>query len=192
LKSTDPFAIPAPVAETVVSATDVLVELGLATGFLVLIIALHGWFLTGVSKAFSSRFALMNRTTPRWRVNILMSLTIAVLVAIHLFETLVWTVPLWWMGLLGDFRRAYSFVLEAYTTLGETTLAMPERFRLIPPIIATSGLFTFGWTGSVLVYVMSEILKLEASRTRHDVREAEGSAPARDGRDDPARGPFGA
>ena len=34
---------------------------------------------------------------------------------------------------------------------------MPETWRLAGPMIAISGLFTFSWTGSVLVYVMTEI-----------------------------------
>jgi hypothetical protein len=36
-------------------------------------------------------------------------------------------------------------------TLGETSTVLPEKFRAIGPMIAISGLFTFGWTGSSLV-----------------------------------------
>ena len=48
-------------------------------------------------------------------------------------------------------RDSYYFVLESYTTLGEGNVTLPDRWRLLGPIIGMSGLFTFGWTGSVLV-----------------------------------------
>ena len=61
-------------------------------------------------------------------------------------------------------RDSYFFVLESYTTLGEGSVALPDRWRLIGPIIAMSGLFTFGWTGSVLVSIMNEFGKLDRAR----------------------------
>lgn len=64
--------------------------------------------------------------------------------------------PIWHFGLIPNFRDAYYFVLESYTTLGESTVTLPEAWRLGGPIIAISGLFTFSWTGSVLVYVVTE------------------------------------
>jgi hypothetical protein len=55
-------------------------------------------------------------------------------------------------------------VLESYTTLGEGSVELPERWRLIGPIIAISGLFTFGWTGSLLVSIMTDFNKLDRDR----------------------------
>ena len=40
-------------------------------------------------------------------------------------------------------RDSYYFVLESYTTLGEGTVSLPDRWRLIGSIMAMSGLFTF-------------------------------------------------
>ena len=141
-------------------------ELGLTTLVLVLIIVVHGWCLNRVSKLFSTRFALYTPRTPRWRVSLLMGTTIALLVIIHLFETFVWTVPIWRLGMIPNLRNAYYYVLEAYTTLGEGNVALPNEWRLAGPVIAISGLFTFGWTGSVLVYVMGQIGRLHAERSR--------------------------
>ena len=56
-------------------------------------------------------------------------------------------------------------------------VALPDRWRLIGPVIAISGLFTFGWTGSVLVYVMGQTGKLHAERSKAAARAA---APARE------------
>lgn len=145
-------------------------ELAFATLILILIIVVHGWSLNRVSKLFSSRFALYTTRTARWRVNVLTSATIAFLVMIHLSETFIWTVPIWRFGIIPNLRDAYYCVLEAYTTLGEGNVTLPENWRLAGPMIAISGLFTFGWTGSVLVYVMGQIGKLHSESSRESAR----------------------
>ena len=180
----DHIPIPPVVLDLVVTAGDVIVELAVATAFLILIIAIHGWCLTLASGRFSRRFALMDWRTPVWRINLVMSATIATLVTIHLCEAAIWATPLFALGTTRNFRDAYSYVLEAYTTLGEAQVVLPTKFRLLAPVIAVSGLFTFGWTGSALVYVMTQVLRLEAVRAR---RKAAGSATA----PDDGKGPFG-
>ena len=143
-----------------------LVELAIATAILVPVIVFHGWCLGLVSRGFSTRFALYTPATPGWRPRLVIGITIASLVVIHLVETLLWTVPILWLDVMTNFRDAYYYVLEAYTTLGEGNVALPDRWRLVGPVIAISGLFTFGWTASVLVYVMGEAGRLHADRSK--------------------------
>lgn len=163
-----PPDVTAVASEATAALTNPVVELALATLILIPIIVVHGWCLGRVSKLFSTRFALYTPATPGWRVSVLSSATIALLVVIHLLETLLWTIPLTTLGMIDTFRDAYYYVLEAYTTLGEGTIALPDEWRLIGPVIAISGLFTFGWTGSVLVYVMTQIGKLHAERSKDE------------------------
>lgn len=170
-----PPASATAVTEVATNLTDSMVELLLATLVLVPVIVVHGWLLGRTSKIFSTHFALYTPETARWRVTVLVGLTITSLVFIHLLETLLWTVPLLWLGIISNFRDAYYYVLEAYTTLGEGTLYLPDQWRLVGPVIAISGLFTFGWTASVLVYVMNQTGKLHAARSK---AAAEGAASA--------------
>ena len=92
---------------------------------------------------------------------------------LHLIETLIWAAPLYVSGIIPNLRDAYYYVLESYTTLGEGNISLPYAWRLIGPIIAISGLFTFGWTGSVLVNVMSDFMKLDKDQSNNDHRKAE-------------------
>ena len=82
----------------------------------------------------------------------------------HLVETLLWAVPIYSAGLIPGLRDSYYFVLESYTTLGEGNVNLPDSWRLLGPIIAMSGLFTFGWTAGVLVSIMTEFGKFERMR----------------------------
>jgi hypothetical protein len=113
----------------------------------------------------------MNSATPHWRVNLLLAFTIGSLAILHFVETLIWAIPVSLIGLIPSMRDSYYFVLESYTTLGEGTVSLPDRWRLIGPIIAISGLFTFGWTGSVLVNVMTDFGKLDRIRAKKRVTE---------------------
>ena len=157
--------------------SDPLIELGLATFVLVIIIVLHGYLLGRASKFFSVRHALYTPATSRWRASALTGVTIAMLVAIHLLETVLWTVPILQFGILHNFSDAYYYVLETYTTLGEGNVSLPTQWRLVGPVIAISGLFTFGWTASVLVYVMNESGKLQAARTKAAVAGKSAAGP---------------
>lgn len=151
-------------------------EIGFSLIVLVLVISVHGWFMATISRQFGARFAKFNIHTRQWRVSLLMGVTIALLALSHLFETLLWAAPIWLMGIIPNLRDAYFFVLEAYTTLGETSVQLPHDWRLAGPMIAISGLFTFSWTGSVLVYVMTEIgrrhSRVDAQAARHAVPPA--------------------
>jgi hypothetical protein len=136
--------------------SDSIIEICVGMFFLVLVIFIHGAGMRFVNRRFSIAWARVNERTPHWRLNLILGTAIGSLAAIHLFETLVWAVPISAAGIIPKMRDSYYYVLESYTTLGEGNVSLPERWRLLGPIIAISGLFTFGWTGSVLVSIMNK------------------------------------
>ena len=148
------------------SAPNPVLEIVLGTLIMIVVIFVHGVGIRVINQRFSASWINVNRATPLWRINLLLTFTIGSLAALHFAETLVWAAPVSLMGFIPSMRDSYYFVLEAYTTLGEGTVSLPDRWRLIGPIIAMSGLFTFGWTGSVLVSIMSEVGKLDRSRAK--------------------------
>ena len=151
-------------ADSGIMRPNTLTELGFCLIVVVIMISVHGWCIGSVSRRFATRMETLSRTAAGWRISLLVSVTIASLALVHLLETLIWVFPIWWMGLIPTFRDTYLYVLEAYTTLGEGQVALPADWQLVGPMIAISGLFTFSWTGSVLVYVMTESSKRHAQR----------------------------
>jgi amino acid transporter len=151
----DEFSAPHPVFEIIVG-----------TVIMIVIIFIHGVGIRTINQRFSKAWIHVNSSTPHWRINLLLALTIASLAALHFAETLLWASPISLMGLIPSMRDSYYFVLESYTTLGEGTVSLPDRWRLIGPIMAMSGLFTFGWTASVLVSIMTEFGKLDKVRAK--------------------------
>lgn len=140
-------------------------EIAIGTLGVILIIFVHGAGICSISHRFNKAWI---RVGPKGfvRPNILLAITIGCLAGLHFLETLIWALPISEGGLIPSMRDSYYFVLESYTTLGGGNIALPDQWRLLGPCIAVSGLFTFGWTGSVLVSIMTEFGKLDRSRAK--------------------------
>jgi hypothetical protein len=143
-----------------------ILEIVIGTLIMIVVIFVHGTGIRKINQRFTKSWIHVNDATEYWRLNLLLAITIGSLAALHFAETLLWAIPLSVMGLIPSMRDSYYYVLESYTTLGEGTVSLPDRWRLIGPIIAMSGLFTFGWTGSVLVSIMTEFGKLDRVRAK--------------------------
>jgi hypothetical protein len=152
-----------------------LLEVAIGTVGLVVVMFFHGIGVRFINRHYSSHWVRVDATTPHWRVNLLLAAVIMAFALVHLVETLIWAVPIHRMGMIPNLRDAYYYVLESYTTLGEGSVSLPEPWRLVGPIIAMSGLFTFGWTGSVLVGIMTEYSQLDRSRARRRQKVESGS-----------------
>jgi hypothetical protein len=150
--------------------TNPLVEVAFSTLLLVGIIIFHGATMRGITRRFNAAWVRVTAVTPRWRVSFLLSSAIAAMAATHLVETFLWALPLFGLGMLSSLRDCYFFVLESYTTLGGGNISLPDQWRLVGPMIGMSGIFTFGWTGSVLVTIMNEIGKLDRTQAAKDQR----------------------
>ncbi len=143
-----------------------VLEIAIGTLGVVLIIFVHGAGIRSISRRFNKSWVSVGRKG-FVRPNLLLALTIGSLAGLHFLETLIWAVPISHGSLIGSMRDSYYFVLESYTTLGAGNIALPDQWRLLGPSIAMSGLFTFGWTGSVLVSIMTEFGKLDRIQARN-------------------------
>jgi hypothetical protein len=74
---------------------------------------------------------------------------------LHLVEVLIWAFAITRMGLVVHAYDAIYFCANAYTTLGMGKMDVEEHWHIITPVVAISGLFTFAWTTSALVDVVT-------------------------------------
>ena len=102
--------------------------------------------------------------------SLLFGWAVFLMMVLHLVEVVIWAVVLVYLGLVPRIPNAMYFCANAYTTLGMGSLDLGEHWHILSPIIAMSGLFTFAWTTSSLVDVVSthtrllEQLELERER----------------------------
>ena len=139
-------------------------------GVLVLVIMCHAFFIRLITGAFLQRSQLVQSRSTLWHADLLFARVVAALLTLHLAEVMLWTAALVFSNIVGDWSRAAYFAANCYTALGEP-FRLPYAWRMVPPIIAISGIFTFAWTASVLVDFVSRYNDLRAhilaQRQRH-------------------------
>jgi hypothetical protein len=130
-------------------------SVGIAT--LVFLTLLHAAGLYGANRHYT---VLAQRLRDRHRHllegALLFGWVVLLFVMLHVLETFIWATVLYKLHLVPRFRDAFYFSANSYTTLGYGEVLLPASWRELSPLIAISGLFTFGFTTSALVDVVSE------------------------------------
>jgi hypothetical protein len=86
---------------------------------------------------------------------LLFGTSVFLMLSLHIIGVLVWAFVLDHLGLILKANDAIYFCANAYTTLGYGLVDLDPQWRNISPIIGISGLFTFAWTTSALVGVVT-------------------------------------
>ncbi len=126
-------------------------------GTLVFLTLLHAAGLYGANRHYT---VLAQRLRDRHRHllegALLFGWVVLLFVMLHVLETFIWATVLYKLHLVPRFRDAFYFSANSYTTLGYGEVLLPQSWRELSPLIAISGLFTFGFTTSALVDVVGE------------------------------------
>ena len=144
-------------ASEVMPAADLL----LGGVMLIVIMLVHTAGVRATSNRVLQRSNALMARPSRWRADLLMSGTVFALLGLHLLEMFAWAASLVYSGLVPDWRTAGFFAGNTYTTIGYGNLILPDGWKMLAPIIAISGLFTFGWSGSVLVDLIGRCQKIK-------------------------------
>jgi MFS family permease len=81
--------------------------------------------------------------------------TVWMITIVHILEVMVWAAFLQWKDCFANFSQAAYFALMQYTTVG-SDYRLPENWRLLSGMIATSGLMGFAWSTGVLLTLAQE------------------------------------
>ena len=134
---------------------------------MILIVLVHAAGVRTVTTHVLRRTQVIMQRPTRWEADLLMASIVFMLLALHVVEICIWSAALVYSNLVADWRTAGFFAGNTYTTVGYGNFILPNGWRMLAPIIAMSGLFTFGWSGSVLVDFVRRI---------NEVRDAVGNA----------------
>jgi len=134
---------------------------------LLVIILIHAAGVRLVTDIVARRMRVI-MTRPRvWQADVVMSVAVVLLLVLHLVEIVVWSSSLVYGGLVTSWRAAGFFAGNTYTTVGYGAFVLPPNWEMLAPIISMSGLFTFGWSGSVLVDIVSRCQRVKDAALRH-------------------------
>jgi len=146
---------------------------------LILIILVHAAGIRVTNSHVLHRSKLLLARPSIWRADMLMGSTVFMLLGLHLLEIFVWAAALVCSGLVTNWRLAGFFAGNTYTTVGYGTIILPDGWKMLTPIIAISGLFTFGWSGSVLVDLVGRCQAIkDAAMAALSATRRRGAGPA--------------
>lgn len=146
-------------------------DMTFGAGVLIVIMLIHAAGVRAVSN-YTRRATIRILTRPSsWRADVLMSSAVFLLLALHVFEIFVWAAALVLAGLVPDWRTSGLFAGNTYTTLGYGAFVLPRGWGMVAPLIAISGLFTFGWSGSVLVDLVARCQKIKDATNPDGARD---------------------
>jgi len=130
--------------------------LGLGSFILVFLVLFHGSGIHSIL-LFHKRneVRLWSGRPHHIQATTLFGTSVFLMLLLHIIGVLVWAFVLDHLGLIERAQDAIYFCANAYTTLGYGMVDLDPRWRNISPIIGISGLFTFAWTTSALVGVVS-------------------------------------
>lgn len=146
-------------------------------GMLLLIVLIHATGMRMLTDRFEMRVQALGHHGSTWRPDLLLGGVVALMLMLHLLEIWVWSAALVYSGLVDNWRAAGFFAANTYTTVGYGNFLLPDGWHMLAPIIAMSGLFTFGWTGSVLVEVVRRCQEAKAAVVKARLRDGEARQP---------------
>jgi hypothetical protein len=147
-------------------------------GMLLLIVLIHATGMRMLTDRFEMRMQQLGPQGSTWRPDLLMGVVVLLMLLLHLVEIWVWSAALVYSGLVDNWRAAGFFAANTYTTVGYGNFVLPDGWHMLAPIIAMSGLFTFGWTGSVLVEIVRRCQAAKALALRARQHAKQGDPPA--------------
>ncbi len=134
-------------------------EIGLGTALLLAVLFIHGAGMFSIQRAFNRLWPRVVTQRHEFLRKVFMGAIVLGLLAIHFVEIMLWAGTLFGIGAFRNLRTAFYFAGGAYTTYGSGNVELPEDWRLLGFMIATSGLFTFGWTTGILVSIVTKFFE---------------------------------
>lgn len=132
-------------------------QLILGGGVSLVNIAIHALAMTIVILTARHALEWRERFSGLWLAATMVA-TVAVLLATHLVEVLVWSLIYTVFDVAPPGTDLLYFALVNYTTLGYGDIVPVEAWRLIGPMTAMNGILLFGWSTAVIFEVLREAL----------------------------------
>jgi hypothetical protein len=90
---------------------------------------------------------------PSRRVALFGLLTVGCMLgAVHLIDVLIWASFFSISGCFKTFGTSFYVALANYTTLG-SDITLPQKWHLLGPMSAATGMLMFGWSAAILVMI---------------------------------------
>lgn len=138
--------------------THLWLQLGVAAGFVLVMVIVHGLGLLGVSRILRLDEERLVKHRMDFAALLLLGATGVLLFLLHFLEIVIFA--LFYLGLepaLTTFEETLYYSASAYATLGTTGAPIPRGWRLIGAFEAVIGFVLIGWSTAFVARVMAKL-----------------------------------
>jgi hypothetical protein len=82
----------------------------------------------------------------------------AVIVFVHVAETLIWAIFYWFSGHFPTFETSWYFSFTSYTTIGFGDVVLPERWRILGGIEGLTGVLLCGISTAFMFVIVNALI----------------------------------
>jgi hypothetical protein len=118
---------------------------------LLLIMVFHGVVLLQITKRYEVKTFLYLAEKKFSAVATCFYISVFCLFLAHIGEILIWGLSLYALKLLPSVGQSILFSGSTYTAMGFMEDILPVGWKMLAVIIASSGMFAFAWTASVMI-----------------------------------------
>lgn len=147
-----------------------LIEILSGSALLICIMMIHGFGMYLVMHRFEVHWSAYVQENSELKRQLFFGWLVSLMLLTHLIEVGTWAEILKLFKAIPDYRTAFYFAGETYTTIGFGDVTLPDQWRVMALFIAISGLFSFGWTTGVLVGMVSKTYEAHFSHRRNNKR----------------------
>lgn len=141
-------------------------DLFVGGAMMLIIVLVHATGLRLVTSRFEYRMRQLHERPSTWKPDVTMSGAVVLLLILHLLEIYIWAAALVNFDLVKGWRDAGFIAANTYTAVGYGNFDVPPGWHMLAPFVALSGLFSIGWSGSLLVEIVRRCQEIKAVALR--------------------------
>lgn len=134
--------------------------LAIGCAALLLCVSMQGSTVTVVMTLFKARLRALVAQKRSLLAHATFFAAIIVLLLSHLLQIYIWSLFLYFPGIMADIHAAVLLAGSTYTTVGFYNDTLPLHWQLLEVTMAVTGLFAFAWSTSIM-YALSQQLYRE-------------------------------
>lgn len=128
-------------------------------------IIVHGLILGMIIKGVRRDLRLGRAGVGFWTDLAIVAGAMLLALAGHLIEIGLWALALDFCGEFSNFAAAFYHSAGSYTTLGDSTVLISPRWRLLGPLEASDGMLMFGISTAMIFAVVQRLIQMRFSRS---------------------------
>lgn len=122
-------------------------------------LAMHALLILFVGKIYQVLIDWADGKKLFWLAVPFYMVAVGLIFTTHLLDIIIWTYALIALKIFEVDTNAFYFVGEMYTTIGYGNFVLPDNWKILPVMVAFSGIFAASMSGAILFNMIGQIIR---------------------------------